>query len=235
MSKIMKMSRTLFNDFTDEQGNLLEQPKNSIGKKNLPEEHVRYLKRYLEFLLNSKILNKAARIYIQSPHTTLSVAATAEFYNRQNPENKVNVKTFISNIDYCRKKLSALFDDDMLERVIYYSGTCDLEKYQTQLEKAIGQYAKADLFKGKLLIELSASTKPQEVDETRIKEFMDIIEPYRTHAVKTVEKLVASEYEDVIGYFGYLTSSVRLTDEQERQLQEMTEFLNPRKSSQAEK
>lgn len=226
MSQLLKQTHSLYQSFYDKDGNLMETPVGSIARLNVPEEHIQFLKRYMEFIMNSKILNEATRIYIMSPLTNSSINSVFVFWNSNHPDQEMNVKTGISNVDYCRKKLLKAFDDDMIAILLHYPKKADLAHYEEQLEAAIKQYARKSVLSDKLTINIGNCASLQPVSRGRLDEFMEAIGPYRSRIGKAVETQINEEYADVIGYLNYLQTVIQKSSEQERVWNDLVAFLN---------
>lgn len=82
MSQLLKTSKALYRALLNPDGTWAEKPHGILQRKDLPEDHLRFLRRYLEFMLHSKLLNDAAKIYIKSPYMTAKAALLAPGENR---------------------------------------------------------------------------------------------------------------------------------------------------------
>lgn len=224
MSKLMKISREVYNCFTDRDGHITEQPTGSIARMKLPEDNVRFLRCYLEFLLGSKVLNEAARIYIASNYA--SIKSTFAGWNNDHPDKALNVKTAISNLDYSRRKLLTLFDEDMLANVIYHSHKADMTRYWEQLRSASDRYSKASALGNCLMIKTPTAVSSKAVEQSDIEDFMAAVAPYRLSTKKKVESAIEDAYAPVMGYINYLSTLLERTPEQEAVWQQVSSFLD---------
>ena len=194
-----------------------------MAKMKLPEECIEFLRKYLEFMLNSKILNKAARIYIESPYDTAKLVFS--MYNKDNPSDTLNIKTSLANLDYNRKKINRHFDEDMLFNVIYMSAKADLSKYTNQLRVAMDKFNKTNVFSDYINLNLPKIIGDREVLGMNIDSFLLAIAPYRKSNIRVVEDVIAKEYSEVVAYLNYISSLSCRTPEQEEIYQKLMSFL----------
>ena len=226
MSQLLKQIHNLYLDFYDKEGNIMDEPVGTITRLSLPESHIKFLKRFLEFIMNSKILNESTKIYITSPLASSSINSTFAYWNKNNPNQQVNIKTATSNVDYCRRKIIKLFEDDMISMLTYYPQKADIDHYEEQLKAAMLQYSNKSTISGSLMIDLGKFTSYEPVGESRLFEFMETIGPYRTKLRKTIEATINNEYADVIGYLNYLQAIHNKTPDQEETWVALLNFLN---------
>lgn len=224
MENILKMTKMVYSCFYDKNGCIQKEPAGKIARMKLPQTHIDFLYRYIEFVMNSKLLNEASMIYIKSPYD--AAKAVFEFYNKENPDSAVNVKTAISNLDYNRRKVNKAFDEDMLTQVVFYSHKVNIEKYQKQLDDAMTKYSKGSIFEGKVMIALPKSVGIEEPSKEEIESFMIMLSAYRTANRKLVEEQIQDMYGSVVAYFNYLSTLTYRDDKQEEQFRQMSNFLN---------
>ena len=223
MENILKMTKMLYSSYFDENGHIMKEPTGRIGRIGLPQKNLDFLYRYIEFIMNSKLLNEASKIYVKSPYE--SVKAVFEMYNKENPDKTINVKTGISNVDYNRRKLNRIFDEDMLVRVIQYYSTANVDRYQQQLDNAIAKYSKDSVFMGKVMIDLPKSVSVVVPDGDEIDNFKMMISAYRNSSKKLIEPQIKEMYEPVVAYFNFISSLATRNEEQEEQWRDMYNFL----------
>lgn len=224
MYNILKSTKLVYTCFYNEDGHIQSEVSGKIKRMNLAEPSVAFLRGYIEFIMQSKLLNEAAVIYIKSPYDAVKSVFVA--YNQQNPKEPINIKTAISNIDYNRRKLIKVFDEDMLMQIIYSSSTPDLDKYWKQLEAAMEKYSCGNIFDTKLMIRLPKTVSPVEVEEERITDFMEAIGAYRIPTKKMVEESIATDYKDVISFLNYLAQCPHKSEWQEDIWEQLNDYLN---------
>ena len=224
MDNILKTTKLLYSCYYDKDGRIMKEPTGKIGRLKLPETHLAFLYRYIEFIMNSKLLNEASVIYIKSPYDVAK--GVFEMYNKEHPEDPVNVKTAISNLDYNRRKMIKVFDDDMLTKVIYYPKQADMERYNGKLDDAMKRYNKGSIFDGKLMIVLPKNVGTVEPTEADISDFMMAVQAYRNVNRKLIEEQVASQFSSVIAYFNYLSTLTYRDEWQDDVWRQMNDFLN---------
>lgn len=224
MANILKATKMVYNCFYDEKGLIKSGVTGELARMNLPEENMNFLQRFIEFMMNSKILNEDTRIYLTSVRDT--VKGAFEHHNKIDPENPVNIKTGISNVDYARRKIIKYFDDDMLTQVIYYSRSADLEKYQKQLEEAMGKFSRGSIFEDKVIIRLPKAVSTEQPTEEDINNFKMLIGTYRVIAKQRAEQEMKDQYLQVIGYFNFLSSKTNRNEAENQVYMDMLNYLN---------
>lgn len=207
-----KRVKLIYDSFYTADGKLLDLPVGQLGHGEYSDEAIKFMRSFIEFMANSDALCKYAKIYLKSPVSTLQDAF--KNYNYRHPEDGVNVKTAISNMDYNRRKLLEIFPEDMLEKVIRDSPDTSYDKYWECLEQAISKYNKTGLFDN-LAVKLTKAISTNKPDEERITSFRKMIVPYTKKNRKKIEKAINSEFRDVIGYLNYLDTKVDRTDEED--------------------
>ena len=224
MNNILSFTKLVYQCFSNDEGEIVKEPTGKIKRLKLPQENLDFLYDYISFAMNSELLNKVSKIYVMSE--VEGIDAIFNHYNRLHPEDKINLKTARSNLNYNRTKMIKVFDEDMLEQVIYYTSKADLEKYRAQLDWATVRFSKSNIFSAKLMIDLPRDTGNVKPSEDSIVGFMEAIEVYRKAKKAMIEKTIAGEYEDVIKYFNYLSLANYRTDEEEELYNTMMGFLN---------
>ena len=224
MANILKATKMIYNCFYDGQGHIKSSVTGELARMNLPEENMNFLQRYIEFMMNSKILNEDTKIYLTSFRDT--VKGAFEQHNQNNPDNQVNVKTAISNVDYARRKIIKYFDDDMLTHVIYYPRSADLSKYQKQLEEAMSKYSRGSIFEDKVILKMPKAVSTEQPSEDDINNLKMLIGVYRVIAKQRAEQEMKDQYLQVIGYFNFLGSKTNRSEAENRIYMDMVNYLN---------
>ena len=224
MENILKLTKLVYSCFYDKNGFIQKEPFGKIARMKLSQECIDFLYRYIEFMMNSKILNEASVIYVKSPYDTTK--GVFEMHNREHPDDIINVKTAISNLDYNRRKVNKIFDQDMLTQIIFYSHKADIEKYQKQLDNAMSRYSRGSVFDGKLMIKLPNIISVDKPSNEKIESFKLMISSYRNANRQIIEQRVEDMYGDVVSYFNFLSVLNDRNEEEEEQFQQMSNFLN---------
>ena len=229
MSKVnnnLKLTKTLYTCYIDRDGHLKKLPDGSIGHLRLPDEILDFLRKYIDFMINSTILNKSTWIYLQSPADSERGAIGSYVY--AHPDEKMKFNTGMSNIAYVKRKMSDTFDNDMLNELIYHPKTAinKLEHYREQLSRAMEKYRKGNIFRDKLFITINPAINSDRPSEEAINDFLMDIEPYRSSIKELIEKMINDKHHEVIGYFNYLTQTSNKDDWQMEQWEKLNDFLD---------
>jgi hypothetical protein len=192
----------------------------NIGRRSLDDARLAFLRKYLEFILHSKVLSPTTKIYIRSACS--SMRAAFEQYNVTVPEwERINLKTALSKVNYDKNKLSALFAEDMLMKVVFTLKP-DMVLYEKSLNAAIRRYApKAKQVNG-LRLKLPPSPPEKLMTDDEFEEIIDLIAPYSTAAIKSIEDTFPPHWA---GYLGYLTSGTELNTAAQRHLRLLQAIL----------
>lgn len=225
MSKLIKTTNALYQALINPDGTWAEQPRGILQRKQLPEENMLFLKKYLEFMMHSALLNDAAKIYIRSPYMTAKAAFSD--YNSNNPDKLRSINTLISGLDYCRKKvINTVFPDDMLYYVIELPHKANMPEYWELLNKAIEKYSRKSLDADIMLLKLPKGVTNSAPSTERLVSCLTALAPYRKTTMKQREAEMKTEYADVIGYINYLAGCAARTSEEGRVFDMIHDFLN---------
>ena len=225
MSKLIKQTKAVYAAFTDADGNMTKRPHGVLQRKNLPDDHVEFLRRYLEFMMNSKLLNEATKIYIRSPYMTAKGAFNA--YNEENPDKARPIATLVSGMDYCRKKvITTVFPDDMLGYVMELPQKADMKHYWDLLHDAMEKYKQDSVLADAVTVKLPRRINIIAPTDDEICDFLVAIAPYRKGTVKQCEKDISAKYADVVGYINYIASCTAPTVDERWKFEIVRDFLN---------
>ena len=225
MSKLIKQTKAVYAAFTDADGNMTKRPHGVLQRKNLPDDHLEFLRRYLEFMMNSKLLNEATKIYIRSPYMTAKGAFNA--YNEENPDKARPVATLVSGMDYCRKRvITTVFPDDMLYYVMELPQKADMKHYWDLLHDAMEKYKQDSVLTDAVTVKLPRRINSIAPTDDEICDFLVAIAPYRKVTIKQCEKDVSAKYADVVGYINYIASCAAPTVDERWKFEIVRDFLN---------
>ena len=227
MENLLKGTKLVYSCFVDGGGHINRVPTGKIARLNLSQDITDFLYRYINFILGTRLLNEASMIYIQSPYD--SMKSVFAYYNEQHKTKPVNIKTAMSNLDYNRKKLNKIFDEDMLDNLIYHApfkGLPMLSHYNEQLAGAMEQYSPGSIFDGKLMIKLSKQKDMVQPTDQEIDDFMDVVSVYRSMDKKITEKAINEQFLTVISFFNFLSTQTTMTEWQREKWNRMQDFLN---------
>lgn len=207
------MTREVYRDCVGPDDSFYDTPMGNIGRRTRDDTRLMFLRKYLEFILHSKVLSSTTKIYIRSACS--SMQAAFEKYNATVPEwERVNLKTALSKVNYDKNKLSALFAEDMLSKVVYTLNP-DMASYEKSLDAAIRRYApKAKQVNG-LRLKLPSAPPEKLMTDDEFEDMLDLIAPYTAAAIKSAEDTFPPAWA---GYLGYLTSGTKLNTAAQRHL-----------------
>lgn len=209
MNNLLNLTREVCFSFVDAEGNLYDMPVGNIKRRNLDTKHIDFLKKYIHFVMNSKVVSDTTKVYIRSAGS--SVAGVFKTYNMGMPEpEQVNIKTAQAKIDYDRKKLLKYFPEDMLAKVIYY-GTADMKDYEKRLNLAISQYGSKNKLLDNLLLKIPKAAIQDTLSDEEFNDFISIIAPYSRRHMQYIENNLPI---NAAGYINYLLSTPNLAGEQ---------------------
>lgn len=220
MRSIISLTREVYHCYIREDGSLYERAIGSIAKRNLSKDKDDFLKRYIDLIMNTKIISDTTKLYIMS--TLPSVASVIKQHNLVLAEHEqINIKTAQSKIDYDGKKLLQYFPDDMLSKVIGFND-CDLDKYNKMLNLAISNYKKKDKLLDNILLTLPIVPVQDTLSDEELHDFIKIISPFIKKHRRYVEENLP---EKAVGYLLYLTSTPQLTKRHKEHYNMLKEIL----------
>lgn len=201
-------------------GSLREKPIGFLARRALGRHQDDFLRRYIDLIMNSKIVGNTTKIYFRS--VLPSVASVIKNHNLGLPEHEqINIKTAQSQINYDRKKLLKYFTEDMLTKVIGYKD-CDVTQYNKMLNLAIFDYNKGNKLLDNILLTLPKVIVEDSISDDEWKDFIEIIAPF----VKTHREYVESNLpEKSVGYLYYLMSTPTLYGKRKEHYKEIKEML----------
>lgn len=222
MEKLLAMTKEIYGDLIDFNGELYSAPQGRVGKRQLRSEATKFLQDYITFIMSSRIVCDTTRMYIRS--SSGSVAAAIRTYNegRNEKERIINVKTGQSAVDYDRKKLLKFFPNDMLYNVIYQKD-CDLTSYKRMLSMVKRKYNKEECLSDKIVLNLSRKNYCHTLSD---EEFEDLIPFLITYSKKTIKMISEDRITaDMVGYFNHLQFEDELSEIDEKRLKELKVLL----------
>lgn len=203
MKTILKMTREVYHNFYNDQGNMQDKPIGSFKKLNLADEEIGFLKRYITFIMDSDFLSKTVKIYIKTDLSSSSIAAVISHYNNTHSESEqIKIKNAQSATDYASNNLIKVFDDDMLTKIIGYSD-CNLEHYINQLNLVIAENSKNKSLTDNLIIKLPRVEIKKSCTDEEFEKLIFIIIPYFKKCIKNT----LNNMPETIGYVQFITST----------------------------
>ncbi|MVX63107.1 hypothetical protein GKZ28_05265 [Clostridium chromiireducens] len=193
----------------DYENNLYERPIGIIAKRNLDKKRDSFIRNYISFIMNSKIISDTTKLYIRSSSSN-SVAAAIKNYNQTASEDEaINIKTAQSKINYDINKLLKYFPDNMLSEVLVHS-SCNLDDYIRRLNLAIADYSKKNKLLDNLDLKIARVAAQESLEEDEFNELISIIKPYIKSHMRYIEENLDTK---ACGYLLYLMSTPQLDGE----------------------
>lgn len=220
MRYLLKVTREIYRCYMSPTGEVYDKPIGSIGMRNLGKEKDDFLKKYINTVMNTKIVSNTSKIYIRS--SLPSVNSVFVHYNAGLDESrKINIKTAQSQIDYDSKKMLQFFPDDMLSKIIYY-GECELENYKNMLNLVIAKYEKRNKLLDNLALKIPRVEVQECLEEDEFNELLSIIKLYIKSHMQYIENNLDHK---ACGYLLYLMSSPCLEGENKERYEYLKQLL----------
>lgn len=198
---------------------LLERPNGEFGRRTFDKDREDFLKRYINLIMNTKIVNRDMKIYLKG-HS--SVAAATISNNQTLPEGEqILIKTAQSNVNYSTKKLLEYFPVDMITKVASNS-PCDLEDYKKRLALAESDYAQKSKLLDNLMLKLPRVALQDHLDDDEFSSFIGMIAPFFKKHIKYLEDNLP---EKAVGYMQFLMSSPQITSAQKEHYELLKNML----------
>lgn len=208
MSDFLRYTKMVSDAFVEVNGNLKIDPSSQLGKRKLSDRTMNFLKEYIKFVKESGLLSEPTMIYMESiEHNPMDAIRT---YNATSGTYKqISARKAYNSFYYDTKKLTQLFPDDMLKKVIFTK--CDIEVYEATLRAAINKKM-GKSFLGKMTVLKLPSTVCQEKPaDDELDMFFTLFEPYTKEAIRQAEELIP---KNVVGYINYIASKKDQTEEE---------------------
>ncbi len=215
MSEIMRYTKLTYEAFVLKKGSFKFNPYSMIGKRQLPQRSIEFLRSYLEFVWNAGLLSEISKIYISSIET--SVKDAFHTYNQLHEEKEqIDLKKASNHLYYDAIRLKRYFPDTMLKDVIYGKG--NLDTYESLLNQAIDGKREKSILNRHSILNIPYSMNRERPDEEKIDEFFRLYAPYTKWTAKEVIEQLPVE---VIGYINYLSGKKDLQREEQAILERL--------------
>ena len=212
---ILLTLRKVCGSFVDEHGNMRVRPIGFIENMKVEMDRQELLKDIVILLKDTDIINRETKMYIFNNTTKREIN---EVLSEEVGET-VSFNTTQSKIQYGKTKLEKLFGDS-IKRLLYK--TYDIDDIPRLIYDISSQYSDIDL-RNKLVLDLDSNVYNTELSENDFEDFILTIAPYVKTQVEYISKNIESEK---VGYFNYLITSKRLTDEDKQRLSKLKDILN---------
>lgn len=192
--------------------------------RQLNLEVVKFLNDLFHFYFESKMFNDCTILWLKS--NTSSMKECIEFYNNQvNVEDRLNVNTALSKIQYDRKKLEKYFDVKEFINILAYPENY-LDSAIEKLDKLSREYMKDGEYIKAMVVKLPKEPVCKEVSDSTWYVLEDMVRNYSKKRIETIESgkdLIINN--EVIGYYNYLISSKNLSKTDNERLKHLREIL----------
>ena len=220
MRSILSVTKDIYFSYMDYENNLYERPIGLITKRNLDKKRDSFIRRYILFIMTSKIVSDTTKLYIRS--SSNSVASAIKGYNETVSEDEaINIKTAQSKINYDINKLLKYFPDNMLSQVLAYN-SCNLEDYEKRLNLAIADYTKKNKLLDNLALKIPRVPVEESLKEDEFNELLSIIKPYIRMHMQYIENNIDNKS---CGYLLYLMSAPCLEGENRKRYELLKQLL----------
>jgi len=220
MRSILSVTKDIYFSYMDYENNLYERPIGIIAKRNLDKKRDSFIRSYISFIMNSKIISDTTKLYIRS--SSNSVASAIKNYNQTASEDEaINIKTAQSKINYDINKLLKYFPDNMLSQVLAYN-SCNLEDYEKRLNLAIADYTKKNKLLDNLALKIPRVPVEESLKEDEFNELLSIIKPYIRMHMQYIENNIDNKS---CGYLLYLMSAPCLEGENRKRYELLKQLL----------
>lgn len=222
-ASIMSMTKKVINGFV-RNGEILAYPVGELSTMDLSDEQMRYLRSFVALLMGSSLLNRYSWAYIKAPVN--SVRNAMRYWNARHPDAPINEKTGVNAVDRNRLLLQGIFGD-ALDMVLFRPDRADMERYWSELIRAMEKYGKDSMFVEQVSIPVSKAVSPEEPDISDVEAFANAIAPYRVSATNEAADFLRI-YHNVAEYFNYLHRKADKTEREHRWYTAMKEFIEGR-------
>ncbi len=218
MNKQIKNIKILYRAFYKVNGQYKLNPASPLAHRHLAADTCAFLMDYLDFVMNSGLLDDVTKVYIKSIEDT--PREIARLHNENADESaQITTKMIANHRDYDEKRLAKYFDGALIKDLL--GGKGDVNICRAALNHAIQERLGKSLLSGLTSLKLprTFSTTPPDVLDLNL--FLYMIEPYTKRGIDAVERELSPE---VVGYINYLSAKTNRTEEEEKILQKVREL-----------
>lgn len=221
MIEILKYTKMVNDAFIEVNGSLKVSTSSQIGKRNLSDRKMDFLREYIRFVKESGLLSQASLIYLDSDAGTPMEAI--HVYNATCGKYKQITASKASNhFYYDSKKLLQLFPEDMLKNIIFTK--TDISIYEAIFQAAISKKT-GNSFLGKMtILKMPGTVNSERPSDEAINEFFIMFAPYTKKSIAEVEQLMPKE---VVGYINYIANKKERSDDEEALIQRIKHINDP--------
>lgn len=219
-NSLFKDIRNAINCMYDNNGNHKVRITGTIGKKELERNRIRMIYDLIDTILSSKVISDETRMYLS--HSNYSIRQVFEEMFETDKSWEVSFNSVSNKIMYDKRKLEAELGRDILFNII--NSSKDVSIYEEKIE----------LFKVR---SLGSSDERRELgieirkDVIRTSFKGDFADTYKgvlsTFSRRNIENVTEqlNKDKDFIGYFNYIMSGVKLSEEDNKQKEKVLKIL----------
>ncbi len=215
-NRFTRQLKDLVADFTDDKGNILEQPKGRFVRKKLDGRRISFLRRFIDLLLNTKFTSKETKYYISNKYITME--GVVEELAQEG--KKASVDSVSSRVWYDKNKIISWFGEKVIVDMTEYSNI-NIDEYEKKLEAAISKYGGKKI-NDYLAIKLPEGRYEGKISDEQFTKLLELLKPYTKKYMKNLAKSIPAGH---IGYLMYILSSNILDDEDLRRRHELCSML----------
>ena len=215
-NRFTRQLKDLVADFTDDKGNILEQPKGRFVRKKLDERRLLFLRRFVDLLLNTRFTSKETKYYISDRYITMEGVAEKLAQDGK----KASVDSVSNRVWYDKNKIISWFGEKVIVDMTEYSNI-NIDEYEKKLEVAFSQYGGKRL-NDYLAIKLPEGKYEGKLSNEQFVRLLELLKPYTRKYMKNLAKSIPAGH---IGYLMYILSSNILDDEDLRRKRELCGML----------
>lgn len=219
---IMKQIKTVVADIYDEKEGFLKNPRTRLTRKELPDEVIQFIYRFVDLLLNTAMLSRETRAYITDEYITYNGVCTKL---KEETGKEFNHHTVQTKIWYDKRKIVTFFGENVLTNLIDLEDTSELTRYNKAIDDAYKEYGQSKLWNN-LTIKIPETTEYEEnveVSEEDLVEFLATIGPYNKKHVRFIE---SSLDKDVVGYCKRLLKTNNLSETEQKHKEMLVQLLS---------
>lgn len=212
MSKLLKITRTLYRTFPKRNGQYKLNPSSVLSGRHPEADTCAFLTEFLDFVMNSGVISDVTMVYITSMEDTPREIAYT--YNEtHDASEQITPKMLANHRDYDEKRLAKYFDETLLTELL--AGKGDVDICRAALNHAIQERLGKSPLNGMTLLKLPRTFCTTPPNELELNLFLHMLEPYTKRVMAAVEAELSPE---VMGYINYISAKPSRTVEEEELL-----------------
>jgi len=215
-ASLSKQLKGLVEDFTDDNGNILDKPKYKNIKTWIQGDRIEFLRQLVDLLLNSKWLKEETKIYIKDRYITKEGVYEKLKYAGKD----VNLNTIRSNIHNDMKRIASAFGERFLVNVTEYMNF-DITSYKQILADLRAKKSNVKILNN-IALKLPPGDSTTSISQEEFDEFMSIIKPYTKRQMEFISNEISNS---VVGYIKYILTSTLLNDVDKQRKEQLMMLL----------